>query len=75
MIRQGEMVNTSPHNVDTMVDKQPIVLSDQGQEVREHTTRPQPPGPAPSSKTFHSSAHDHDFRRVMPSQGWSIWGI
>jgi hypothetical protein len=28
---QGEMVNTSADNVDTMVDDQPIVLPEQGQ--------------------------------------------
>jgi hypothetical protein len=66
MIRQGEMVNTSPHNVDTMVDKQPIVLSDQAQEVREHTTRPQPPGPAPSLQTLHSSAMTTIFIESCP---------
>ena len=42
----GEMVNTSADDVDTMVDDQPIVLPEQVEEMREHTTRPQPPVPA-----------------------------
>jgi hypothetical protein len=45
------MVNTSADNVDTMVDDQPIVLPEQGQEMREHTQRPQPPAPAPRPHT------------------------
>jgi hypothetical protein len=48
-LRQGEMVNTSAHDVDTMVDDQPIVLPEQGQEMREHTSRPQPPAPHPGA--------------------------
>jgi hypothetical protein len=46
-IGQGEMVNTSADDVDTMVDDQPFVLPEQSQEMREHTPRPQPPAPAP----------------------------
>ena len=45
-IGQGEMVNTLADNVDTMVNDQPIVLPEQGQKMREHTPRPQPPAPA-----------------------------
>jgi hypothetical protein len=45
-IDQGELVNTSADNVDTMVDDQPIVLPEQGQEMRKHTPWPQPPAPA-----------------------------
>jgi len=40
-IGQGEIVNTSADDVDTMVDNKPIVLPEQGQEMREHTPRPQ----------------------------------
>jgi len=40
------MVNSSADNVDTMVDDQPPVLHDQGQEMPEHTPQPQPPAPA-----------------------------
>jgi hypothetical protein len=47
MIGQGEMLNTSAADVDTMVDDQPIVLPEQGQEMRGHTPRPQPPVSAP----------------------------
>jgi len=50
-IGQGEMVNTSADDVDTMVDDQPIVLPKQCQEMREHTPRPQPPAPAPQPQT------------------------
>jgi hypothetical protein len=50
-IGQGEMVNTSADDVDTMVDDQPIVLPEQCQEMREHTPRPQPPAPAPQPQT------------------------
>jgi len=48
-IGQGEMVNTSPDDVDTMVDDQPIMLPEQGQKMRE--PRPQPPAPAPRPHT------------------------
>ena len=48
-IGQGEMVNTSADDVDTMVDDQPIVLPEQGQEMRE--PRRQPPAPAPWPQT------------------------
>jgi hypothetical protein len=37
MLGQGEMVNTSADDVDTKLDDQPIVLPEQGQEMREHT--------------------------------------
>jgi hypothetical protein len=46
-IRQGEMVNTSADDVDTIVDNQPIVRPEQGQEMRDDTLRPQPPVHAP----------------------------
>jgi len=43
----GEMVKTSADDADTMVDDQPIVLLEQFQRMGEHTSRPQPPVPAP----------------------------
>jgi len=46
-IGQGEMVNTSADKVDIMVHYQPIVLAEQGQEMREHTLKLQPLVPAP----------------------------
>jgi len=46
-IGQGEMVNTSADDVNTVVDDQPIVLPVQGQEMHDHTPRPQPLAPAP----------------------------
>jgi hypothetical protein len=39
-IGQGEMVNTFVHDVDTMVEDQPVVLPEQGQEMCDHTPRP-----------------------------------
>jgi hypothetical protein len=50
-IGQGEMVNTSADDADTMVDDQPTVLTKQGQEMHEHTLQPQPPAPAPRPQT------------------------
>jgi len=40
-ISQGEIVNTSADDIDTMVEHQPIVLPDQGLEMHKHTPRPQ----------------------------------
>jgi len=51
MIGQEEMTNTSADDVDTMVDNQPIVLPEQGEEMHEHTPLPQPPAPAPPPHT------------------------
>ena len=51
MISHGEMVNTSADDVVTMVDEQPIVLPEQGQEMRNNTPQPQPPAPAPWPQT------------------------
>jgi hypothetical protein len=45
-IGQGEMVNTSADNLDTMVHDQPLVKPEQRQEMREYTPQPQPPAPA-----------------------------
>jgi len=50
-IGQGEMVNTSADDVDTMVDDQPIVLPEQCQEMPEHAPQSQPPAPAPRPQT------------------------
>jgi hypothetical protein len=50
-IGQGEMVNTSAADVDTIVEDQTIVLPEQFQEMREPTPRPQPPVPAPRPQT------------------------
>jgi len=46
-ISQGEMVNTSADDVDTMVDNQPLVLPEQGQKMSDHTPWPQPTASAP----------------------------
>jgi len=45
-IGHGEMVNTSAGDTDTMVDYEPTVLHEHGQEMRGHTPWPQPPAPA-----------------------------
>jgi hypothetical protein len=50
-IGQGKMPNTVADDVDTMVDNQPIVLPEQGQEISEHTPQPQPPAPTPRPQT------------------------
>jgi hypothetical protein len=41
-IGQGEMVNTSGDDADTMVDNETTVLQEQGQKMRKYTPRPQP---------------------------------
>jgi len=50
-IGQGEMVNTSADDVDTMVDDERIVLPEQSQEMRKHNPWPQPPAPSPRPRT------------------------
>jgi len=50
-IGQGEMVNTSADDGDTIVDDEPTVLPEQGQEMPEHTPRPQPLAPPPRPQT------------------------
>jgi hypothetical protein len=50
-IGQGEMVNASADDVDTMVGNQPMVVPEQYQEIREHTLQPQPSAPAQRPQT------------------------
>ena len=50
-IRQGEMVNTLANTVDTMVDEQPIVIPEQGQEMCNHTLWIPPPAHTPPPDT------------------------
>ena len=50
-IFEGEIVNTSADNADTMVDHQSTVLPEQGQGMGEHTPRPHPLAPAPRPQT------------------------
>ena len=47
----GEIVHPSADDADTMVDDEPIMLPEQGQEMRDHTPRPQPPVPASRPQT------------------------
>ena len=74
MIGQGEMVNTSADDGDTMVDDEPTVLPEQGQQMRKHTPWPQPPVPAPRPHT-RSLPHNHKLRKVILSVGWRFWGL
>jgi hypothetical protein len=46
------MVNSSADDVDPKVDDEPTVLHKQGQEMREHTPRPQPEAPTPRPHTL-----------------------
>jgi len=50
-IGQGEMVNTSPDNADTMVDDEPTVLPGQRQEMCKYIPWPQPLAPTPRQQT------------------------
>jgi len=50
-IGQEERVNSSADDVDTIVDDQPIVLPEPGQEICEYTPQPQPPAQAPQPQT------------------------
>jgi hypothetical protein len=50
-IGQGEMVNTSAEDADTMVDDKPPVVPKQGHWMREHTPHPQPLASAPPPDT------------------------
>jgi len=47
MFAQGDMVNTSADDVDTMADNYPVVLPEEGQEMHEQAPQTQPPPPAP----------------------------
>jgi hypothetical protein len=73
-IGQREMVNTSADDADTMVNDEPTVLPAQGQEMRSiphgHNLRPLTHGHQPWSLS-----HDHEFWRLIPSVGWSFWGL
>ena len=53
-IGQGEMVNILADKVDIMVHYQPIVLPEQGQEMRDHTLQLQPLMPAPLPQSSES---------------------
>jgi hypothetical protein len=50
-IGQGEMVIISADDVDSMVDDDPILHSEQGQEMCEHTPQQQPTASAPEPQT------------------------
>jgi len=46
-IGQGEIINTSDDNLDSIVDVQSIIIPKQHEEMCEHTLWPQPLPPAP----------------------------
>jgi hypothetical protein len=46
------MVHASADNIDTMVDDQPIVLRESDEQMRKHTTQPQPPVPASGQNSY-----------------------
>jgi hypothetical protein len=71
-IGQGELVNTSADDVDTTVDVQPILLPEQGQEMRE--PRPQPPAPAPRPQITEPCRRPQT-PETYPLSGLSIWGL
>jgi len=73
-ITQGEMVNISADDVDTSVDDQRIVLREQGQEMREHTTPPQPLAPAPQPQPWRLTNH-HWPQRIITSPCQSTLGL
>jgi hypothetical protein len=50
-IGQGEMVNKSADEADTMVDNEPTVLPEPSQGMCQHNPRPQPLAPAPRPET------------------------
>jgi hypothetical protein len=51
IIGHSEMVNTSADDADTIVDDEPTVLPEHGQEIREHTLGTQSLRPAPPPQT------------------------
>jgi len=59
IIGQEGMVNTSAANVETMVGDQPIMLHEQGQEMREHTLWPQPVASASRPQTLEPQPRPH----------------
>jgi hypothetical protein len=58
-IGQGEIVNPSTDDADTMVDIQPTVLHEKGQEMSDHTPCPQPRSPSPQQQTPEPRARPH----------------
>jgi hypothetical protein len=72
-IGQRQMVNTSPDDANTKVDNEPTVLPEQGQDMRHHAPRPQPPEPAAGHKP-QSIPHNHELPRLIPSVCWRFWG-
>jgi hypothetical protein len=69
-IGQGEMVNTSADDVDTMVDDQPIELPEPGQEISDNTLQPQTSKSHPGPETMHThplSGREH-CGHVMPEK-------
>jgi hypothetical protein len=74
------MVNTSADDADTMVDNEPTVLPEQGQEMEqgqelcEHTPQPQPAAPAPWPHTLEPPPRSQTPETHTPS-GLEFLGI
>ena len=73
-IDQGEMVNPSADNADTVVDDQPILLPEQVQEMTEHTPQLQPPVPAPLPQTLKPGSRPHS-TETHPHSGLEVLGL
>ena len=73
-IGQGAIVNTLADDVSTMLDDQPIMLPEKGQEMRDHTPRPQLPVPAPLPQTSEPSPWPGT-AGTDPLGGLEIWAL
>jgi len=71
MICQGEMVNTSADDVDTMVDNKPTVLPEQANETCEQTPRPHPPAAAVQPQTLEPRPLSQT-PETDPLSGWAL---
>jgi hypothetical protein len=72
-IGQGEMVNTSADDVDTIVGNQPIMLPEQGAWRCTSIPYGHNIQCLPHHHKHRSLAHEHKLQRVIPSVGRSIW--
>jgi hypothetical protein len=75
-IGQGQMVNTSADDADSMVDDQPTVLRGLGQKMREHTTRRQPPAHTPMPQTLEPCPRPQTRLAIHATIRWiGFWGL
>jgi hypothetical protein len=73
-IGQGEMVHTSADDANTMVDNEPTVLPQQGQEIRKLTPWPNLRHLPHRHKSL-SIPHHHDLQRPILSVRCTFWGL